>query len=425
MPLPVHSCWLAVGFAQLGCRCVCGAAGGCGSTRDRWVSLRCGHIPKTRLLREPKRRHWQRRRTVTATQAPDATVMAESQRKIIECATGDFGAQATLQRGLVEAYQAAKAKVEVTNLRAAVERHNSRRLDGHSGRDPDQADQHRGPTAGTGLPVARQDGTRQRFLQDREAGPGEQVTVVLDGTDPAELAVDGPGPRRRQGWLPRAGAFAFDVIIPLSVAAVPLVLIPAARKPAWLFWLCIGVAVGVLFAMAVNQLVLPAITGWSGAVVVRHRCRHSHRRTGEPWLLILRDMAHVFGHRVTVRGLALAAVGFARQNVRRPSSPNRGPAGHRRGAAESTPAGPVACGGAAIAVVVGGLGFQEVYRTQKAVEQSGPSFPSRGRRSSSKCSATRSRPSDDFARHSPWPLTITARSSSRSSRRWRKPVRRQ
>lgn len=62
---------------------------------------------------------------VTATQAPDATAMAESQRKIIECATGDFGAQATLYSGvLVEAYQAAKAKVEVTNLRAAVERHN-------------------------------------------------------------------------------------------------------------------------------------------------------------------------------------------------------------------------------------------------------------------------------------------------------------
>lgn len=62
---------------------------------------------------------------VTATQAPDATVMAESQRKIIECATGDFGAQATLYSGvLVEAYQAAKAKVEVTNMRAAVERHN-------------------------------------------------------------------------------------------------------------------------------------------------------------------------------------------------------------------------------------------------------------------------------------------------------------
>jgi len=63
---------------------------------------------------------------VAATQAPDATAMAASQRKIIDCATGDFGAQATLYSGvLVEAYQAANAKVEVTNLRAAVERHNA------------------------------------------------------------------------------------------------------------------------------------------------------------------------------------------------------------------------------------------------------------------------------------------------------------
>ena len=62
---------------------------------------------------------------VTATQAPDATAMAASQQKIIECATGDFGAQATLYSGLlVDAYQAAKVQVQVSNMRAAVERHN-------------------------------------------------------------------------------------------------------------------------------------------------------------------------------------------------------------------------------------------------------------------------------------------------------------
>ena len=146
------------------------------------------------------------------------------------------------------------------------------------------------------------------------------MTVVLDGTDPAELAVDGLGPRRRTGLAAAGRSIAFDVIIPLSVAAVPLVLIPAAR-PAWLFWLCIGVAVGVLFAMAVNRLVLPAITGLEWAVV-RHRCRH---RTGAPvslWLLILRDMAHVLDTVSLFVGWLWAAVGFARQNVRRPSSPN-------------------------------------------------------------------------------------------------------
>jgi Mce-associated membrane protein len=63
---------------------------------------------------------------VTATQAPDATVMSESQRKIIDCSTGDFGAQAALYSGLlVDAYQAANVQVQVSDMRAAVERHNS------------------------------------------------------------------------------------------------------------------------------------------------------------------------------------------------------------------------------------------------------------------------------------------------------------
>jgi Mce-associated membrane protein len=62
---------------------------------------------------------------VAATQAPDTAAMAAAQSKIIECATGDFGAQATLYSGvLLDAYQAANAKVAVSDIRAAVERHN-------------------------------------------------------------------------------------------------------------------------------------------------------------------------------------------------------------------------------------------------------------------------------------------------------------
>jgi Mce-associated membrane protein len=61
---------------------------------------------------------------VTATQAPDVAAMAASQQKILECATGDFGAQANLYSGvLVDVYQAANAKVQVSNIRAAVEQH--------------------------------------------------------------------------------------------------------------------------------------------------------------------------------------------------------------------------------------------------------------------------------------------------------------
>jgi Mce-associated membrane protein len=62
---------------------------------------------------------------VTATQAPDPAAMLASQSKIIECSTGAFGLQAPLYSSLlVEAYQAASVQVQVSDLRAAVERHN-------------------------------------------------------------------------------------------------------------------------------------------------------------------------------------------------------------------------------------------------------------------------------------------------------------
>jgi Mce-associated membrane protein len=63
---------------------------------------------------------------VAATQAPDTTAMAASAQKIIDCGTGAFRSQAILYSGLlVEAYQAANAQVQVSDLRAAVERNNS------------------------------------------------------------------------------------------------------------------------------------------------------------------------------------------------------------------------------------------------------------------------------------------------------------
>ena len=63
---------------------------------------------------------------VGATQAPDIGAMASSAQKIIECGAGAFRSQAILYSGLlIEAYQAANAHVEVSDLRAAVERNNA------------------------------------------------------------------------------------------------------------------------------------------------------------------------------------------------------------------------------------------------------------------------------------------------------------
>ena len=62
---------------------------------------------------------------VAATQAPDTTAMAASAQKMIDCGTGAYRSQAILYSGLlVEAYQAANAHVQVSDLRAAVERNN-------------------------------------------------------------------------------------------------------------------------------------------------------------------------------------------------------------------------------------------------------------------------------------------------------------
>lgn len=62
---------------------------------------------------------------VAATHAPDTAAMTGAQSKIIECSTGDFAVQSSLYAGvLAEAYQAAQVQVQVSDMRAAVEKHN-------------------------------------------------------------------------------------------------------------------------------------------------------------------------------------------------------------------------------------------------------------------------------------------------------------
>ncbi|OBF00872.1 Mce protein [Mycobacterium sp. 852002-10029_SCH5224772] len=62
---------------------------------------------------------------VTATQAPDTNAMTASEQKIIDCGTDAFRAQALVYTGmLIQAYQAANIHVQVSDVRAAVERNN-------------------------------------------------------------------------------------------------------------------------------------------------------------------------------------------------------------------------------------------------------------------------------------------------------------
>jgi Mce-associated membrane protein len=62
---------------------------------------------------------------IAATQAPDTTSIAASEQKIIDCGTDQYRTQALLYSSmLVQAYQAANVHLQVSDMRAAVERNN-------------------------------------------------------------------------------------------------------------------------------------------------------------------------------------------------------------------------------------------------------------------------------------------------------------
>lgn len=89
-----------------------------------YLALR-SHLDSETITRDEAEAMQAAKDCVTATQAPDTAAMTAAQTKIIECATGDFGAQAVLYSGiLLDAYQAANVQVQVSDMRAAVEKHN-------------------------------------------------------------------------------------------------------------------------------------------------------------------------------------------------------------------------------------------------------------------------------------------------------------
>jgi Mce-associated membrane protein len=95
-----------------------------GVTAGGYLALRW-HETNTNIARQDALAVQAAKDCVAATHAPDSAAMEASQTKIIDCSTGDFGAQATLYSGmLVDVYQAANVSVKVSDMRAAVERHN-------------------------------------------------------------------------------------------------------------------------------------------------------------------------------------------------------------------------------------------------------------------------------------------------------------
>lgn len=99
---------------------------------------------------------------------------------------------------------------------------------------------------------------------------------------------------RRADWTTRAGAFTVDVLIGTGVI-VCLLLLGWSAQGGWLWWLSLIAAAAVFLALAVNRLLLPAANGWTlGRSLVGIRVVHTDGTPPGPWLLLLRDVAHVF-----------------------------------------------------------------------------------------------------------------------------------
>jgi Mce-associated membrane protein len=113
---------LGVGWVASICAALLVLAAGAGV--GGYLALR-SHADSEAIARDDAAAMQAAKDCVAATHAPDTAAMTAAQTKIIECSTGDFGAQASMYSSvLVEAYQAANVKVQVSDMRAAVERHN-------------------------------------------------------------------------------------------------------------------------------------------------------------------------------------------------------------------------------------------------------------------------------------------------------------
>ena len=205
------------------------------------------------------------------------------------------------------------------------------------------------------------------------------------------------------GWPTRAAAFSIDVLCGVAVLAVLLVTLWAAPRHGWLWWACAVLAGVVILAMAINRVVLPAITGRSlgrslfGIEVVR-------RDGSRPGVgrLLARELAHLldtippigwFWPLWDARGRTLADIATGTE-VRRveTGTPAAAPERRRRAAA-------VLAGAAAITVAVAAVGYLTVYRPQQALDQARAEIGAQGPKIVSQVlSYGANSASEDFAR---------------------------
>jgi Mce-associated membrane protein len=201
------------------------------------------------------------------------------------------------------------------------------------------------------------------------------VTLALDSAmDGPEFDVYADEPStpdgRPAGWWARAGALAIDVLAGASVVAAMLMIGWSAPQHRWLWWLCMVLAALTVFAIAVNRLLLPTVTGWSlGRAIFGIAVVDRDGQPPGPWRLLVRDLAHLLDTvplllgwlwpLIDRRGRTFADI-LADTEVHQVQGDQ--PDWRRL-------AGGVLAGAAALSVLAALLGYTGVYRNQQATER--------------------------------------------------------
>jgi Mce-associated membrane protein len=208
------------------------------------------------------------------------------------------------------------------------------------------------------------------------------VTALLE--QDTELPTADDAAVRYASWHARAGALALDVLPGVAVIATMALLGVTTPVWGWLWWVFTATAVLAAVATLVNRVVLPSVVGWTmGRAVVGIRVTTPTGGLVGGFQLLGRELAHVLDTaalfigwlwplwdtrhrtfadlllRTEVRVVDLAATPV--RNVRRI-------------------AGLVLVAAALVGVAGGGLGYLQVYRHDRAIEQARAQITEQGPR---------------------------------------------
>lgn len=194
----------------------------------------------------------------------------------------------------------------------------------------------------------------------------EAAPELLDEATPVEVSPP------LASWPARAAALLLDVVPGVVVIAAMALLVITAPVRGWVWWVYTVVAVIAALATVCNRTVVPAVTGWTlGRAVVGIRVVGRDGGSASAFRLLVRDLAHLLDtvalflgwlwplwdrrHRTFADLLARTEVRVVdpvdpeKRNVRRQ-------------------AGAVVVAAAVLCVAGAGLGYQAIYRHDRAVE---------------------------------------------------------